>query len=41
MNNVFFSENGLTSTSANHVANLAKEFIQSIESDVQKGFVKI
>lgn len=35
MNNVFFSENGLTSTSANRVANLAKEFIQSIESDVQ------
>jgi len=25
MNNVFFSENGLTSTSANHVANLAME----------------
>lgn len=26
---IFFGENGLTSTSANHVANLAKEFIQS------------
>ena len=31
--NVFFAENGLTSTSANHVANLAKEFIQ--DEDVQ------
>ena len=28
---VFFSENGLTSTSANHVANLAKEFAQDEE----------
>ena len=32
MNNVFFSENGLTSTSANHIANLAKEYVQDIES---------
>lgn len=31
-NNVFFGENGLTSTSANHVANLAKEYVQDIES---------
>ena len=31
-NNVFFAENGLTSTSANHVANLAKEYVQDIES---------
>ena len=30
-NKVFFGENGLTSTSANHVANLAKEFITSSE----------
>ena len=30
-NKVFFGENGLTSTSANHVANLAKEFISSSE----------
>ena len=29
--NVFFSENGLTSTSANHVANLAKEYVQDEE----------
>ena len=28
---VFFAENGLTSTSANHVANLAKEFVQDDE----------
>ena len=28
---VFFGENGLTSTSANHVANLAKEFAQNYE----------
>ena len=30
----FFSENGLTSTSANHVANLAKEYVQNIEKDL-------
>lgn len=29
--NVFFAENGLTSTSANHVANLAKEYVQDEE----------
>lgn len=29
--NVFFTENGLTSTSANHVANLAKEYVQDEE----------
>lgn len=29
MKNQFFSENGLTSTSANHVANLAKEYIEA------------
>ena len=31
-NIVFFGENGLTSTSANHVANIAKEYVQDIES---------
>lgn len=29
--NVFFAESGLTSTSANHIANLAKEFVQDEE----------
>lgn len=33
-NSVFFSENGLTSTSANHVANLAKEYVQNLEKDL-------
>lgn len=33
-NTVFFSDNGLTSTSANHVANLAKEYVQNIEKDL-------
>lgn len=32
--NVFFAENGLTSTSANHVANLAKEFVQDEEAQM-------
>lgn len=31
---VFFTENGLTSTSANHVANLAKELIQDEELEL-------
>lgn len=31
---VFFGGSGLTSTSANHVANLAKEYIQANESDI-------
>ena len=35
MDNVFFGENGLTSTSANHVANLAKEFVQNIENELK------
>lgn len=30
-NSAFFGEKGLTSTSANHIANLAKEYIQSAE----------
>lgn len=29
---IFFAENGLTSTSANHIANMAKEFIKCYES---------
>lgn len=28
---IYFSENGLTSTSANHIANLAKEYYQTLE----------
>ena len=32
MENVFFSESGLTSTSANHLANLAKEYVQEVEN---------
>lgn len=32
--NVFFAENGLTSTSANHVANLAKEYVQDEEMEM-------
>ena len=41
-NNVFFSENGLTSTSANHVANLAKEYVQNIEKDLSNtSFINI
>ena len=40
-NKVFFGENGLTSTSANHVANLAKEFISSSEKYLNSiSFVK-
>ena len=35
MDNVFFGESGLTSTSANHVANLAKEFVQHIENELK------
>lgn len=31
---VFFGENGLTSTSANHVANMAKEYISNIEEQL-------
>lgn len=32
--NVFFAENGLTSTSANHIANLAKEYVQDEEMEL-------
>lgn len=32
--NVFFAENGLTSTSANHIANLAKEAYQNLENEL-------
>lgn len=31
---IFFGENGLTSTSANHVANLAKEYYKTLERDI-------
>ena len=34
VNEIFFAESGLTSTSANHVANLAKEFVQNVENEV-------
>lgn len=33
-NMVFFGENGLTSTSANHIANMAKEYITNIEEQL-------
>lgn len=37
----FFSEEGLTSTSANHVANIAKEYYQSLEAELEAtNFVK-
>jgi hypothetical protein len=32
MNKVFFAKEGLTSTSANHVANMAKEYAQRISA---------
>lgn len=31
---IFLTENGLTSTSANHIANLAKEYTRSINEDI-------
>ena len=31
---IFFAESGLTSTSANHIANLAKEYTRSISEDL-------
>lgn len=34
MDKVFFGESGLTSTSANHIANLAKELVQNVEKEV-------
>lgn len=34
-NDIYFGDNGLTSTSANHVANLAKEYVQGLEGEVQ------
>lgn len=33
-NLIFFGDAGLTSTSANHVANLAKEYVQNIETEL-------
>ena len=32
-NKVFFGENGITSTSANHIANIAKEYVQNIQKE--------
>lgn len=32
---IFFSDKGLTSTSANHVANLAKEYVRGLEKELQ------
>jgi hypothetical protein len=32
-NKVFFAENGITSTSANHVANIAKEYVQNLQNE--------
>ena len=31
---VFFGEQGLTSTSANHIANLAKEYVAGLEESI-------
>lgn len=37
----FFGEEGLTSTSANHIANIAKEYYQSLEAELEAtNFVK-
>lgn len=36
-NEVFFGTDGLTSTSANHIANLAKEYVQEIEAGTLNG----
>ena len=36
MNKVYFSNEGLTSASANHVANMAKEYAQRIQQNVMK-----
>lgn len=35
MNQVFFGKEGLTSTSANHVANMAKEYAERIGQEVK------
>lgn len=32
---IYFNENGLTSTSANHIANLAKEYYQTLETKLE------
>jgi len=38
--NIFFADHGLTTTSANHVANMAKEMAHAMEQDLSKiGFV--
>jgi len=39
-NKVFFGENGITSTSANHIANMAKEYVQHLQDeDTAIGFL--
>ena len=35
MNNVFFSDKGLTITSVNHLANLAKESVKQLEQELK------
>lgn len=35
INSVYFDKEGLTSTSANHIANMAKELVQDLESQLQ------
>ena len=38
---VYFSDNGLTTTSANHLANKAKEYVAQLESELKNiSFVK-
>lgn len=32
--NIYFAESGLTSTSANHIANMAKEYVQTLEKEL-------
>ena len=32
-NKVFFGDNGITSTSANHIANIAKEYVQQLQEE--------
>jgi len=32
-NKVFFGEGGITSTNANHIANVAKEYVQNLQNE--------
>ena len=34
MRKQFFDDRGITSTSANHIANMAKEYIQTLENKI-------